>query len=162
MTNEEIIEELRNRNLMSNSMNENDNSEISDDEILNELSNRNLFKTVSDGNILPTPAQQRSESPYGSFVDDMEIAPANTRSKAVEEYLKSPEFARLALEVTGGVAGAYFAPVIAPAVLIGRAASIVRPALQNVVTRMSGAGFGETGGAAVSQTFDPTFDARDD
>ena len=41
---------------------------------------------------------------------------------------------------------------------VGRAAAFVRPALQAVATRMTGAGLGEAGGAAVSQTFDTESD----
>ena len=96
------------------------------------------------------------------MVDDIDIAPSNERSRAVQEYLGSKEFGRLALEITGAVAGTMAAPAIIPAVAIGRAAMLVRPALQGVVTRMAGAGFGSGVGAGASQTFDPTFDAKDD
>jgi len=80
---------------------------------------------------------------------------SNARSKAVEEYLTSPAFGRLVLEVGGGVLGTAFAPQIGLPLYIGRAAAFVRPALQQVVTRMSGAGIGEAGGALASQSFDP-------
>ena len=115
------------------------------------------FKKTDDGSLLPTPQAQRLDNPYGSIIDDIEIPEMNTRSQAVSDYLKSPEFARLALEVTGGVAGAMFPPL-----MIARAATLVRPALQQAVTRMAGAGFGQASGAGVSQTFDPTFDSNDD
>ena len=106
--------------------------------------------------------EENNLTPMSYMVDDMEIPPSNARSRAVEDYLTSPEFGRLALEITGGVVGAAFAPAIAPALLIGRAAMMVRPALQAAVTRMAGAGIGEMGGAGISQTFDPSFDSSDD
>jgi len=74
---------------------------------------------------------------------------------SIEQYLMSDSFKRLALEVVGGVAGAAFAPAIAPAVLIGRAAAFVRPALQQLATRMAGAGIGESIAAGASQAVDP-------
>ena len=157
MTEEEILQELNNRNLMpSNLIN-------TKDDIINELKSRDLFKQTKDGKFLPTPKQQNiQQGAYGRIIDDMEIPEANTRSQTVEDYLTSKEFARLALEITGGVVGAAFAPAIAPAVLIGRAAMMVRPVLQSAVTRMAGAGIGEATGALTSQTFDPTFDSNDD
>lgn len=107
-------------------------------------------------------AEEDSRTPMSYMVDDIDIAPSNERSRAVQEYLGSKEFGRLALEITGAVAGTMAAPAIVPAVAIGRAAMLVRPALQGVVTRMAGAGFGSGVGAGASQTFDPTFDAKDD
>ena len=107
-------------------------------------------------------AEENSRTPMSYMVDDIDIAPSNERSRAVQEYLGSKEFGRLALEITGAVAGTIAAPAILPAVAIGRAAMLVRPALQGVVTRMAGAGFGSGVGAGASQTFDPTFDAKDD
>ena len=106
--------------------------------------------------------EENSRTPMSYMVDDIDIAPSNERSRAVQEYLGSKEFGRLALEITGAVAGTMAAPAIVPAVAIGRAAMLVRPALQGVVTRMAGAGFGSGVGAGASQTFDPTFDAKDD
>lgn len=106
--------------------------------------------------------EENSRTPMSYMVDDIDIAPSNERSRAVQEYLGSKEFGRLALEITGAVAGTMAAPAIIPAVAIGRAAMLVRPALQGVVTRMAGAGFGSGVGAGASQTFDPTFDAKDD
>lgn len=155
MTEQElIIQELKDRNINTQSnQNEDDEKEL----ILEQLRERNLFKKTDDGSLLPTPQAQRLDNPYGSIIDDIEIPEMNTRSQAVSDYLKSPEFARLALEVTGGVAGAMFPPL-----MIARAATLVRPALQQAVTRMAGAGFGQASGAGVSQTFDPTFDSNDD
>jgi len=156
MDEEQILLELQKRNVNVNSL------MSSSDNILQELKSRG-FEETKDGSFLPTVEQQRKEQgAYGGIIDDMEIPEANTRSQAVEDYLTSPEFGRLALEITGGVVGAAFAPAIAPVVVIGRAAMMVRPALQAAVTRMAGAGIGEMGGAGISQTFDPSFDSNDD
>lgn len=73
----------------------------------------------------------------------------------VETYLKSPEFKRLALEITGGVAGAMVAPHVAGPIYLARAATIVRPALQKLAIRMIGAGVGEGAAGGFSQFFDP-------
>jgi len=156
MDEEQILLELQKRNVDLNSL------MSSSDNILQELKSRGLEET-KDGNFLPTVEQQKKDQgAYGRIVDDMEIPEANSRSQAVEDYLTSPEFGRLALEITGGVAGAVLAPAIAPAVLVGRAAMMVRPALQAAATRMAGAGIGEMAGASVSQTFDPSFNSQDD
>tara|TARA_R100001440_G_scaffold1181_1_gene3899 strand:- start:1346 stop:3289 length:1944 start_codon:yes stop_codon:yes gene_type:complete len=98
---------------------------------------------------------ENSDRGFSGIIDDIDIPESNARSKAVEEYLTSPAFGRLVLEVGGGVLGTAFAPQIGLPLYIGRAAAFVRPALQQVVTRMSGAGIGEAGGALASQSFDP-------
>lgn len=150
MDEEQILLELQKRNVDVNSL------MSSSDSILQELKKRG-FEETKDGKFLPTVEKQRLDNPYGVIIDDMEIPETNTRSQAVSDYLTSPEFARLALEITGGVAGAMYPPLA-----IARAATLVRPALQQAVTKMLGAGFGQSIGAGVSQTFDPTFDSNDD
>ena len=168
MNRQEILEELEKRGVNPNVSNSNENQDtspqISREEILKELGKRGLKQNKETGIFLPTREKQKQDDPFGmaTMVDDMEIAPVNYESQAVADYLSSKEFARLALEITGGVAGAALAPAIAPAVLIGRAAMAVRPALQAAVTRMAGAGIGEAGGALTSQTFDPTFNSKSD
>ncbi len=168
MNRQEILQELEKRGVNPNVSNSNENQDtspqISREEILQELGKRGLKQNKETGIFLPTREKQKQDDPFGmaTMVDDMEIAPVNYESQAVADYLSSKEFARLALEITGGVAGAAFAPAIAPAVLIGRAAMAVRPALQAAVTRMAGAGIGEAGGALTSQTFDPTFNSKSD
>ena len=153
MTEEEILQELNNRNLIPNT------STNSRDQIINELKSRDLFKQTEDGKFLPTPKQQTmQEGAFGRSIDDTEIPEPYTRSQAVEDYLTSREFSRLALEITGGVLGAAFPP----AAIVGRAALLVRPALQQAAKRMMGAGVGEMVGASVSQTFDPSFNSQDD
>ena len=49
---------------------------------------------------------KRRQSPYNRIVDDTEIPEGNARTEAIENYLASPQFRRLALEILGGVAGA--------------------------------------------------------
>ena len=134
--NRELIEqEIKRRNLLK--------SGFTLEKIEEEINKRNAQKL------------ENTDRGFSGIIDDTEIPESNERSKAVEEYLSSPAFGRLVLEVGGGLLGTAFAPQIALPVYIGRAAAFVRPALQQVVTRMSGAGIGEAGGALVSQSFDP-------
>ena len=151
MDEEQILLELQKRNVDVNSLMSSSNN------ILQELKSRGLEET-QDGNFLPTVEQQRKDQgAYGRIVDDMEIPETNSRSQAIEDYLTSPEFGRLALEISGAVAGAAFPPLA-----VARAAMLVRPALRLAATKMGGAAVGGAGGAAISQTFDPTFNPEDD
>jgi len=151
MDEEQILLELQKRNVDVNSLISSSNN------ILQELKSRGLEET-QDGNFLPTVEQQRKDQgAYGRIVDDMEIPETNSRSQAIEDYLTSPEFGRLALEISGAVAGAAFPPLA-----VARAAMLVRPALRLAATKMGGAAVGGAGGAAISQTFDPTFNPEDD
>lgn len=151
MDEEQILLELQKRNVDVNSLMSSSNN------ILQELKSRGLEET-QDGNFLPTVEQQRKDQgAYGRIVDDMEIPETNSRSQAIEDYLTSPEFGRLALEISGAVAGAAFPPLA-----VARAAMLVRPALRLAATKMGGAAIGGAGGAAISQTFDPTFNPEDD
>ena len=151
MDEEQILLELQKRNVDVNSLMSSSNN------ILQELKSRGLEET-QDGNFLPTVEQQRKDQgAYGRIVDDMEIPETNSRSQAIEDYLTSPEFGRLALEISGAVAGAAFPPLA-----VARDAMLVRPALRLAATKMGGAAVGGAGGAAISQTFDPTFNPEDD
>ena len=129
MDREEILEELKNRGADINSLqNTNDQTNFDREQILEVLKERGIGQTKS-GEFLPTVEKQREEKgAYGNIVDVMEIPEANVRSQAVEDYLTSPEFGRLALEISGAVAGAAFPPlavakvpanVIVPVVVIG-------------------------------------------
>ena len=83
------------------------------------------------------------------IVDDIDIAEGNERTEAIENYLKSKEFARLATEVGFAVGGAMTGGTLAAARLV------LRPALQTLY-RSLGAGFGQATGAGIaSTTFDP-------
>ena len=129
----------------------------SSDSILQELKLRGLEQT-NDGNFLPTPNQQKiDQGSYGNIIDDTEIPAENTITKPINDYLTSKEFGRLALEISGGVAGAMFPPLG-----VARAAMLVRPALQQTAKAMMGAGLGEAIGAGISQSFDPSFNSQDD
>ena len=121
---------------------------------------RNLGKVRIAGET-PTPEesrriatlvnQKREEAERKSLpgiVDDIEIPEGNERTEAIEEYLASPQFKRLALEILGGVAGAATGGTL----LAARVA--LRPAL-GLLYRSLGAGVGEGAAAGVSQVFDP-------
>ena len=47
--------------------------------------------------------RKRNESPYTEITDYADIPQSNARSEAIEAYLASPQFRRLALEILGGV-----------------------------------------------------------
>ena len=94
---------------------------------------------------------RRRESPYNRIVDDTEIPEGNARTEAIENYLSSPQFRRLALEILGGVAGA------ATGGTLFAARAALRPAL-GLLYRSLGAGIGEGAAAGAAQVFDP----RDD
>ena len=83
------------------------------------------------------------------IVDDMDIAEGNERTEAIENYLKSKEFARLATEVGFAIGGAMTGGTLTAARLV------LRPALQTLY-RSLGAGIGQATGAGIaSTTFDP-------
>lgn len=151
MSKELILQELKKRGAIPKTQN---------NEIINELQKRGIDTSKS----LIKPLEEFPDVPTDipAILDETQIPEKNKRTKAVEDYLSSPAFGRLALEITGGVVGAIAAPAIAPAVLVGRAAAFLRPALQKTFTSMAGAGFGEATGAGISQTFDPRFDSKDD
>ena len=97
----------------------------------------------------------RKKNQFPEVFDDTEVPPltevGQQNLQEIEEYLTSPKFRRLVLEIGGGVAGAmtggtYFA-----------ASALMRPAL-GLLYRSLGAGIGEGAAAGLAQTFDP----RDD
>ena len=147
MSKELILKELQKRNI--------------DTDLLKEIEKRDLSTTPTILKTTPKVLNQQ-ESAFPEIQDYGEIAPSNERSKAVEEYLTSPAFGRLVLEVGGAVAGSIFAPQFALPRYIGKAAAFIKPSLEKAFTTMAGAGFGEATGAGISQTFDPTFDSKDD
>ncbi len=121
---------------------------------------RNLGKVRIEGDT-PTPEesrriaalvnQKRAEAEKRSLpgiIDDIEIPEGNERTEAIEEYLSSPQFKRLALEILGGVAGA------ATGGTFFAAQAALRPALA-LLYRSLGAGVGEGAAAGISQVFDP-------
>ena len=96
-----------------------------------------------------TEIRRRKESPYNKIADYDEVP--DDDDNAISEYLASPKFRRLFLEVAGGIAGAY----TGGAFFAAQAA--LRPALA-LLYRSLGAGIGEGAAAGASQIFDP----RDD
>lgn len=79
--------------------------------------------------------------------------------KAVGDFLTSPEFGRLVLEIGGGVLAAGMTGGASAPITIGRIALLSRPFLANLARRSAAAGFGGAGGSAVATT---TIDPKDD
>ena len=112
---------------------------------------KNLEKKKFSLEEVETEIAKRKQSPYSGIVDDMEVPEGNVRTEAIESYLSSPQFRRLALEILGGVAGA------ATGGTFFAARAALRPALK-LLYRSLGAGVGEGAAAGAAQVFDP----RDD
>ena len=162
-----IIEELNKRNVPI-PIPENQNQNIDKTLIFEELKKRKGFEWMSEEEVIETGKKllKPITDPFKKYAaEELEKGRSNWEQEMgkidpeemgqVEEYLRSPEFGRLALEITGGVAGAAIAPHIAGPVYLARAITIARPALQKLATRMIGAGTGEGTAAAISQFFDP-------
>jgi len=119
--------------------------------IINEINRRkNISNTFSKSDI-EEEIRKRQKSPFGNIIDDIEIPEGNERTEAIETYLQSPAFRRLALEIGGGVAGAMTGGTLYAA------SRLVRMAYPLLV-RSFGAGIGEGAAAGVAQTFDPKED----
>ena len=119
--------------------------------IIEEIKNLQKNKPKFSLEDVESEINKRNESPYSRIVDDMEVPEGNARTEAIEDYLKSPQFRRLALEILGGVAGA------ATGGTFFAAQAALRPALA-LLYRSLGAGIGEGAAAGAAQIFDP----RDD
>ena len=136
--------------------------------IIEELKSRNVdvskyTTTETEENVVDTDTANFNFIDALRDPDDYMDAPKQTiRSKKISNYLTSPQFARLVLEISAGVAGSILAPQFSVPLLVGKAAAKVAPVLKMAVTRMAGAGIGEGSGALVSQTFDPSFDSKSD
>ena len=117
--------------------------------LINEI--RGLQKTKAKFSLddVETEIRKRKTSPYNKIADYDELPDDN--DNAISEYLASPKFRRLFLEVAGGIAGAY----TGGAFFAARTA--LRPALR-LLYRSLGAGVGEGAAAGAAQIFDP----RDD
>lgn len=88
-------------------------------------------------------------TPYPEIADYADDPRGNERTDAIEAYLTSPEFARLATEIGFAVGGAMTGGTLTAARLA------LRPALQTLY-RSLGAGVGQATGAGIaSTTFDP-------
>jgi hypothetical protein len=79
--------------------------------------------------------------------------------KAVGDFLTSPEFGRLVLEIGGGVLAAGMTGGASAPITIGRIALLSRPFLSNLARRSAAAGVGGGGGSAVATA---TIDPKDD
>jgi len=104
------------------------------------------------GALVQRQKQKAERRSLPGIVDDIDIAEGNERTEAIENYLKSKEFARLATEVGFAVGGAMTGGTLAAARLV------LRPALQTLY-RSLGAGFGQATGAGIAST---TFDPKDE
>ena len=101
------------------------------------------------GALVKKNKQKAEKKALPGIIDDIEIAEGNERTEAIENYLKSKEFARLATEVGFAVGGAMTGGTLTAARLA------LRPALQTLY-RSLGAGVGQATGAGIaSTTFDP-------
>ena len=101
------------------------------------------------GALVQRQKQKAERRSLPGIVDDIDIAEGNERTEAIENYLKSKEFARLATEVGFAIGGAMTGGTLAAARLV------LRPALQTLY-RSLGAGVGQATGAGIaSTTFDP-------
>jgi hypothetical protein len=79
--------------------------------------------------------------------------------KAVGDFLTSPEFGRLVLEVGGGVAAAALTGGASAPITLGRIAVLSRPFLSNLARRSAAAGAGGAVGSVAATT---TIDPKDD
>ena len=104
------------------------------------------------GALVQRQKQKAERRSLPGIIDDIDIAEGNERTEAIENYLKSKEFARLATEVGFAVGGAMTGGTLAAARLV------LRPALQTLY-RSLGAGFGQATGAGIAST---TFDPKDE
>jgi hypothetical protein len=145
-----------------------DNQNTDETLILDEIKKRKGFEWMSEEEVIETGKKllKPITDPFKKYAaEELEKGRSNWEQEMgkidpeemgqVEEYLRSPEFGRLALEITGGVVGATIAPHIAGPVYLARAITIARPALQKLATRMIGAGTGEGSAAGIAQFFDP-------
>ena len=162
-----IINELNKRGVSIPNL-ENQNQNIDKTLILKELKKRKGFEWMTEEEVIEKGKELLKPiiDPFKKYVDEeLEKGRQNWEQEMgkidpkeigqIEEYLTSPEFKRLALEITGGVVGSIVAPQLAAPVALSKAITVARPALQQLVTRMIGAGIGEGTAGGVSQFFDP-------
>jgi hypothetical protein len=147
---------------------DNQNQNTDETLILEEIKKRKGFEWMSEEEVIQTGKKllEPIVDPFKEYAaQELEKGRQNWETEMgkidpkelgqVETYLRSPEFKRLALEVTGGVVGSLVAPQLTAPVALSKAITIARPALQQLVTRMIGAGIGEGTAGGVSQFFDP-------
>jgi hypothetical protein len=110
-----------------------------------------------------TDAYAYQQSTGETYVTDREltgemVGAGSDVDKAVGDFLTSPEFARLVLEVGGGVAAAVATGGASTPITIGRIALLSRPFLANLARRSAAAGAGGAVGSVVAQPIDPKDD----
>jgi hypothetical protein len=110
-----------------------------------------------------TDAYAYQQSTGETYVTDREltgemVGAGSDVDKAVADFVTSPAFGRLLLEVGGGVAGAYLTGGASVPLSTARVAAIAQPFLKQLAIRSAGAGAGGAVGSVVAQPLDP----RDD
>lgn len=83
-------------------------------------------------------------------------------AQETDNFLSSPSFGRIVLEVGLGVAGSLLTGGAALPALAARASMLSRPFLMQLAKSSLGSGVGSGTGAGISQTFDPTDNAVQD
>ena len=98
-----------------------------------------------------------------TYVSDREltgemVGAGSDIDKAVTDFITSPEFARLVLEIGGGVAGAAFTGGATAPLTVARVATVAQPFLRQLAIRSAGAGAGGAVGSIAAQPIDPKDD----
>ena len=98
-----------------------------------------------------------------TYVSDREltgemVGAGSDIDKTVANFVTSPEFARLVLEIGGGVAGAAFTGGATAPLTVARVATVAQPFLRQLAIRSAGAGAGGAVGAIAAQPIDPKDD----
>jgi hypothetical protein len=111
-----------------------------------------------------TDAYAYQQSTGETYVTDREltgemVGAGSDIDKAVGDFLTSPEFGRLVLEVGGGVAAAALTGGASAPITLGRIAVLSRPFLANLARRSAAAGAGGAVGSVAATT---TIDPKDD
>jgi len=111
-----------------------------------------------------TDAYAYQQSTGETYVTDREltgemVGAGSDIDKAVGDFLTSPEFGRLVLEIGGGVGAAALTGGASAPITLGRIAVLSRPFLANLARRSAAAGAGGAAGSAVATT---TIDPKDD
>jgi hypothetical protein len=110
-----------------------------------------------------TDAYAYQQSTGETYVTDREltgemVGAGSDVDKAVADFVTSPAFGRLLLEVGGGVAGAYLTGGASVPLSTARVAAIAQPFLKQLAIRSAGAGAGGAVGSVVAQPLDPKDD----
>jgi hypothetical protein len=110
-----------------------------------------------------TDAYAYQQSTGETYVTDREltgemVGAGSDVDKAVADFVTSPAFGRLLLEVGGGVAGAYLTGGASVPLSTARVAAIAQPFLKQLAIRSAGAAAGGGVGSVVAQPLDPKDD----